>query len=220
MPSIKFLRETNGALCDILKDDASKIFEALDGPYLASFMAEFESDGDIEDWIKDSEDRYDFGRKVLKKLSEGDNNEAFHDTTEALRSDLKTIREFTDAVIENHKRNKKDKNPSDSASEVEWGFDLTGFDTAANFTKLLKMVGASSNAKLDDNTWFWTGPGIEIRTGNNPITGEYGSGKRQKEVGYASYIGIKGEADKVKKAAAYIRKFDPKDETPNSARFI
>lgn len=106
--------------------------------------------------------------------------------------------------------------------EAEWGFDLTHFDKPANFEKLLKAVGIPAKAEKKDGTWFWTGPGIEIRTGNNPLTGEYGHGskKREDDPGFASYIGIKGNADKVKKAAAYIRKFDPKEETPNSARFI
>ena len=104
----------------------------------------------------------------------------------------------------------------------EWGFDLTGFRTADDWKKVLKAVGIKGDAKLVERAWVWEGNGITIRTGSNPITGEYGSKGRDTEVGYASYIGIEGDAKLVKKAADTIRKLtdDIKEETPHESSFI
>lgn len=110
--------------------------------------------------------------------------------------------------------------PSDDSGEtVDHGFDLTHFDSPKNFEKLLALVGAKGGERGEDG-FEWTGPGITIVTGNNPITGEYFRGNRQNDPGYASYIGLTGNPDKVKKAAAYINKFDPKDESPGRRSFI
>jgi hypothetical protein len=109
--------------------------------------------------------------------------------------------------------------PEGGGEAMDYGFDLTHFDKPANFEKLLKMVGAKGGERGEDG-FEWTGPGITIVTGNNPITGEYFRGNRGNDPGYASYIGLTGDPDKVKKAAAYIKKFDPKDESPGRRSFI
>lgn len=113
----------------------------------------------------------------------------------------------------------KPSKSSDSSGTVEHGFDLTHFDKPANFEKLLKMLGAKGGDRGEDG-FEWEGPGIKIVTGNNPVTGEYFRGNRANDPGYASYIGLSGAADKVQKAADYIRKFDPKDESPGRRSFI
>jgi len=105
---------------------------------------------------------------------------------------------------------------------VKHGFDLTTFDNAKNFLKLLKMLGMEEMPEQNKDGYFiWSGPGITIVTGNDPITGTYYKPQaREPEEGYASYIGLEGEADKVKKAVDYIKKFDPKDESPGRRSFI
>jgi hypothetical protein len=71
--------------------------------------------------------------------------------------------------------------------------------------------------------WVWEGPGIKIHTGNDPISGKYGSpGKREDEKDYASYIGIYGKKELVDKAGKMIHDLadDIKEETPGKSRFI
>lgn len=109
------------------------------------------------------------------------------------------------------------------SGKIKWGFDLTDI-SALNFVRVLQSVGMGTGEKgtLTDKGWVWKGSGIEIVTGNNPITGEYMNGGREDEIGYASYIGIEGDADKVtavvreiKKRAKYI-----KGESKNGREFI
>jgi hypothetical protein len=113
-----------------------------------------------------------------------------------------------------------DKGSSSSDNIIDHGFDLTSFEKPANFEKLLKMLGLKGEGERGESGWEWKNNDIIIVTGNNPITGEYFRGNRENEPGYASYIGLTGNADKVKKAADYIRKFDPKDESPGNRDFI
>jgi len=112
----------------------------------------------------------------------------------------------------------------------EAGFDLTTFGTARNFQKVLnenkltprkpivKKVHVGSY-RASYRTYVWKGKGLEMRTGNNPITGAFSSqGRRPREKGYASYIGIKGQPRKVTKlvktikmATGNIKGFNPKE---------
>jgi hypothetical protein len=125
---------------------------------------------------------------------------------------------------------RRDKKEDDSEGEgegdsnegnIEWGFDLTSFENAKNFLKLLKGLGMKDKpSRSKDGYFIWSGPGITMTTGNDPISGAYHNNNRENEVGYASYIGLEGKPSLVKKAVAYIRKFDPKDESPNSRDFI
>jgi len=114
---------------------------------------------------------------------------------------------------------------------LKWGFDLTGFKSAEDWKKVLKSVGISDEGKLttekvsgiENVYWVWKGKGITIYTGNNPVTGEYLYPKRREpEVGYASYIGIEGNEDKVKKVVKTIKSLtnDIKAESPNKRDFI
>ena len=109
-----------------------------------------------------------------------------------------------------------------AGDEAQWGFDLTGI-SADNWKKVLKAGGIPEKPKNDDGKWVWQGKGIKIHTGNDPISGQYGrKGMREDEVGYASYIGLYGNADLVKKLAKMISKTadDIKEETPNDSGFI
>ena len=106
--------------------------------------------------------------------------------------------------------------------DAEWGFDLT-YITSTNWKKVLSAVGITEKPVRNDEKWVWSAKGIKIHTGNNPITGTYGTpGARKSEKGYASYIGIYGNAELVKNAATTIKTLAEfiKEETPNSSRFI
>jgi hypothetical protein len=105
--------------------------------------------------------------------------------------------------------------------ETKWGFDLTSI-TAENWGRVLQAVGINKKPKHEDVMWIWSGNGIKIHTGNDPISGKYAQGRREVEKDYASYIGLYGEKALVEKAAKIIRDLadDIKEETPNSSRFI
>jgi hypothetical protein len=92
---------------------------------------------------------------------------------------------------------------------IEWGFDLTDFGNSSVFISLLKkhslFNGYKRIGKKDDYTFSWKNSSVEIRTGNNPIIGQYRSKNRENERGYASYVGIKGEKSAVLSLASDIR---------------
>ena len=121
---------------------------------------------------------------------------------------------------------KDDKKPADKkedkSTKAEWGFDLTSI-TAENWKKVLKEAGASTTPVLEEYAWVWKGKGVTLYTGNDPITGKYGSRNyREKEVDYASYIGIDGDKEKVKKLAGLIKELadNIKEESPRKRDFI
>lgn len=256
MPSIKFLRETNNALCNIwnIEDgiseatniasqsiknivmDMRKAIDSGDRKAEEKFrkLAEKEMMKVSKPIMIEFNKAFDkWTKEQAQSLSDkyGMEIEFWRDSKPALgmgtsESSLDAKAGFSGTLVvhpsfEENGSSDSGEDDVDSSGETEWGFDLTHFDKPANFEKLLKMVGIPANASKVGRSFVWEGPGIEIRTGNNPLTGEYGDpGRRENDPGYASYMGLKGDADKVKKAAAYIRKFDPKEETPNSARFI
>jgi ribosomal protein S20 len=255
MPSIKFLRETNGALCDIwnVEDGITEATKNIATQSIKNIVMDMRKAIDAGD-TKSEEKFRKLAEKEMMKLSKPimiEFNKAFDKFTKdqasylsdkyglniefwrdgklsigmgTQQSSLDAKAGFSGSLIvsPSFDEDKTDDESEAEIGEIEWGFDLTSFDKPANFEKLLKMLGINPKAEKKDETFFWKGSDIEIRTGANPITGEYRNSNRSRDPldGYASYIGIKGEADKVKKAAAYIRKFDPKDETPNSAGFI
>ena len=108
--------------------------------------------------------------------------------------------------------------------DYKYGFDLTGFNSPVEWKQVLAVVGIPSVAKLQEGEgFFWKGDNILIVTANNPITGEYyRPGKRDKEKGYASYIGIQGEKNKVMKVVDKIKAVtsDIKDESPGERDYI
>jgi hypothetical protein len=105
----------------------------------------------------------------------------------------------------------------------EAGFDLTSIPPE-NWKKVLKAVGIKNlKPTLKERAWVWSGEGIEIRTGNDPISGKYGAGqKRKDEVGYASYIGLEGTEEKVKLAYKMIKELAEsiKEADPHRASYI
>jgi hypothetical protein len=113
---------------------------------------------------------------------------------------------------------------AEAAEQYEWGFDLTSI-SAENWKKILKENGMHQGPINDSQlgAWVWTGPGIKIHTGNDPIKGTYAQGgKREDEVGYASYIGVYGDKDKVTKVSKMISELadDIKEENPGDSRYI
>jgi len=117
---------------------------------------------------------------------------------------------------------------------IKWGFDLTGFDSAERFKALLNRNNLKSyKRKLHTydvgdyhSEWYhyiWESPKIRLVTGNNPITGVYTIPKgRNPQKGFASFIGIQGNKEAVKKLVKDIKKttLDIKDESPNRRGYI
>ena len=117
---------------------------------------------------------------------------------------------------------------------IKWGFDLTDFDSATKFKALLKRNNLKSYKRehytydIGDyhSEWYhyvWESPKIRLVTGNNPITGIYTTPrKRHPQKGYASYIGIQGGKDAVKKLVKDIKKttLDIKAESPHEREYI
>jgi len=109
----------------------------------------------------------------------------------------------------------------------KWGFDLTDI-TASRWQTLIDehdLVLCEIHPYPDRpeiKHFHWKGEGILIVTKNNPITGEYGEpGVREREVGYASYIGIEGKRSKVLAVKNYIKRSGSiKDESPHERSYI
>ena len=117
---------------------------------------------------------------------------------------------------------------------IQWGFDITDFNSAKNFKALLKRNNLKSY-KREHHTydigdyhaeWYhyiWESPKIHMVTQNNPITGIYATPKaRDPQKGFASYVGIQGDRNAVKKLVKDIKNItmDIKAESPNERQFI
>jgi len=106
--------------------------------------------------------------------------------------------------------------------EAQHGFDLTQFDPGG-FAKVITRFSVSPipMEEIEDvggrkySKFYWTGPGLTIITTNNPNSGEpHGT------QGYAGYIGLEGDPDKVRQAAMLIKAHaDVKDESPGMRAF-
>ena len=100
----------------------------------------------------------------------------------------------------------------------ECGFDLTEIGLK-NFIKLLKLNDLKwTQRKKESGAYVWGFSDGYIVTGNCPLTGNYSHPEmREAEIGYASYIGVKGNksfrdrvAKFIKRNATYIKGYDPK----------
>ena len=118
--------------------------------------------------------------------------------------------------------------PGKGKEEVETGkqagFDLTDI-SPSRFVRLLSMFDIDKDfvIRRKNNEFQWKGNDILIVTANNPITGEYYNKdlNRGNEIGYASYIGLEGSQENVKKAYNYISKYGEwKDRSPTSRDYI
>ena len=104
--------------------------------------------------------------------------------------------------------NKKWKDFRLTEQKAKDGFDLSDFKPGG-YKKVLKALGIPMKSKIGnpDKGFQWKGRGILIVTGNDPITGKFRNpDRRDPERNYASYIGIEGDADKVKRAVELIKK--------------
>lgn len=111
-----------------------------------------------------------------------------------------------------------------AAGEVMHGFDLTDIP-ADKFKEVLKELGIDADKEAPrsrEDGFKFAGKDITINTANNPLTGEYYSGGRSPEVGYASYMGITGSPEKVATAVSLIKKHATsiKGESPGERQFI
>ena len=92
--------------------------------------------------------------------------------------------------------------------KAKHGFDLSDFKPGG-YKKVLKGLGIPATADHQGSRgFFWKGRDILIVTGNNPITGKFNNPQNRKpERNYASYIGIEGSEEKVKRAVELIKKY-------------
>ncbi len=90
---------------------------------------------------------------------------------------------------------------------TEWGFDLTDFGSKDQFQKVLSenelteyekiVVDKGSDIERFHYTWSNKEGSLTLITGNDPISGLYSAPRmRRLEVGYASYMGIRGSNKK------------------------
>jgi len=104
-----------------------------------------------------------------------------------------------------------------TAGDAEAGFDLTEFASAGRWRAVLDELGidaepekvvTSGQEDSDDcrAVWIWANDHIMLVTGANPLTGELVYfGSRNKDTGYASYIGIEGRGPDVLTAYEAIK---------------
>ena len=110
--------------------------------------------------------------------------------------------------------------PNAEGSVAEHGFDHTAIDVSS-WLNLRNLLFLKDAVHVKDRYFRWIGPGIEIRTGNNPVTGKYREeGRREDDKGFASYIGIYGDRDKVALAVKFIRAHGEFEEDTEHSGFI
>lgn len=127
------------------------------------------------------------------------------------------------AMMEAEKEPLGDAGKTMRQDDVTWSFDLTTFRTAEGFRKVLALAHIPekgnglrkrfSTPEGVSSGFVWIGPSVSIATMNNPITGEYfDAGGRDKEVGYASYLAVRGNPRKVREVCDLIDRIaDVKD---------
>ena len=117
------------------------------------------------------------------------------------------------------------------ARQRKYGFDLTEFKSVDHFKKVLKENKLSSKPKkvcfpTESGEWCqfeFQRKGLKLVTGSNPITGISGLyPSRERQKGYASYMGLEGTDASVKKLAKSIRKNTEwiKGSNPKEREFI
>ena len=111
--------------------------------------------------------------------------------------------------------------------QAEAGFDLTDFETKENFMKILKLAGVKGEKAgtvikdTEAKAFVWTGDGIKIYAGADPMRGIRFNGDDTGEEAYASYIGLSGTPEMVKKIFDAIKKVaNYKDANPSEREFI
>jgi hypothetical protein len=114
------------------------------------------------------------------------------------------------------------------------GFDLTDFGSPEKFQMVLRENGLLASYRrithrsATDKTrryynFEWSNKRVKLITANNPLTGDPDvPGRRQKEYGYASYIGIEGEPGAVARVVASIKQHAQsiKDESVGNREYI
>lgn len=100
-------------------------------------------------------------------------------------------------------------------------FDITAFDSAEAWQSICERMNLSYSGRGRNRCYVWTGPGIEVVTYNNPLTGEYNQPElRENDPGFASYIGASGDDEKVGEfynlvceVSDYIKAKDPTERS-------
>ena len=110
----------------------------------------------------------------------------------------------------------------------DWGFDLLDFGSKKKAQAAWKAMGLPTKPKKTMGSkpymrHIWSKPGLDVVCTNNPFEGEEKRervGSMKGKAGYCSYVGIRGKAANVKKAAAAFKKGDYKGESPGALDFV
>jgi hypothetical protein len=114
----------------------------------------------------------------------------------------------------------------------KYGFDLTDFGDAGTFKRVLGVAEIPRKARVvvenahygtRDFIWrfYFEGDNILIQTYCDPISGQDQDGQMRRP-GYAGYIGIEGDANKVAALVCAIKEYavSVKGESPDQRDFI
>jgi len=100
----------------------------------------------------------------------------------------------------------------DKESQCVKNFDLTTFPNKQAFIRIVRAFNLEYERfqipRMNLNDYYkytWSNEDVLLTTGNNPISGRYSSpDQREKEVGYASHISIRGRCDVVEEVAEMV----------------
>ena len=105
--------------------------------------------------------------------------------------------------------------------EAEAGFDLTTFPSRNSFQEIINKFDMEYRRieTKDGYLYTWSNEDVMIVTGNNPISGVFRyPNQREKETGYASFIGVQGKegiveniAEEINERAKFVKAYNPQE---------
>ena len=103
----------------------------------------------------------------------------------------------------------------------KFGCDLTSFGKSDStdtekinvFKGFLKALGINSeNEPIKEQKFIWKSDDVTLVTSNNPITGKHGWDDNSHEIGYASYMGLEGDKEKIEAGIEYLEDCESEDK--------
>ena len=103
----------------------------------------------------------------------------------------------------------------------KFGCDLTSFGSINStdnekinvFKGFLKALGINPETEpSEDNGFTWKGDDVTLVTSNNPITGNHHYDSKSNEIGYASYMGLEGNKEKIEAGIKYLEHCESEDK--------
>lgn len=92
---------------------------------------------------------------------------------------------------------------TDAGGYQEAGIKYVHLGSAEGWQRFLDEFGLSEAALPERDAFAWVAPGIRVVTAANPITGAHPRSVRRPP-GYASYVAIAGEEQKVRDVYEYL----------------